>query len=125
MKKTITTFAVAALLSVGQMSNAVADPAEAYNHPVKVFKNGSIKLTNATKDVKKRKVWYAEEVYPGHTYVVLNNGATFDMITCEVEDGRNCFWNSHTLGNGRGRSFVDIKGKAVYVPRSFNNSKAI
>lgn len=29
---------------------------------------------------------------------------------CQYEDSSNCYWDAKTMGNGQGRSFVDIGG---------------
>ena len=33
---------------------------------------------------------------------------------CKFEDSRNCYWDAGRFGNGQGRSFVDLNGKARY-----------
>lgn len=35
---------------------------------------------------------------------------------CASEDSMNCYWNSATMGNGIGQSFIDIAGTAYYLP---------
>jgi hypothetical protein len=37
------------------------------------------------------------------------------MPACEEEDSRNCYWNAATMGNGMGRSFVDVNGVTIFV----------
>lgn len=34
---------------------------------------------------------------------------------CAEEDSRNCYWDADVLGNGEGRSFIDINGTAYYT----------
>lgn len=34
---------------------------------------------------------------------------------CEFEDSENCFWDAKALGNGKGRSFIDLNGTAFYL----------
>lgn len=36
-----------------------------------------------------------------------------DAVTiraCQTEDSVNCYWRADTMGNGEGRSFVDLNG---------------
>lgn len=39
------------------------------------------------------------------------------LVRCAEEDSRNCYWNAAHRGNGRGRSFIDVHGRAYYLPR--------
>lgn len=32
---------------------------------------------------------------------------------CQTEDSSNCYWNAQTMGNGNGRSFIDINGYLI------------
>lgn len=48
----------------------------------------------------------------------LSNKA-FDTIAaelpeCAAEDSTNCYWDGAKRGNGKGESFVDIRGVALY-----------
>lgn len=65
--------------------------------------------------VKAVKVVYAERLEGGRLYYELNNGATFVTTACQYEDSRNCWWNAGKRGNGVGHSFVDLKGRALYL----------
>lgn len=35
---------------------------------------------------------------------------------CATEDSTNCLWDAQEAGNGQGNSFIDIGGKAYYLP---------
>ena len=35
---------------------------------------------------------------------------------CPTEDSRSCYWRADVMGDGSGRSFVDIDGHLVTVP---------
>ena len=32
---------------------------------------------------------------------------------CATEDSANCYWNARTMGNGQGRSFIDLGGYLI------------
>lgn len=36
------------------------------------------------------------------------------LPACEFEDSHNCRWNAQTMGNGEGRSFIDVAGITFY-----------
>lgn len=36
------------------------------------------------------------------------------LVPCPEEDSRNCYWDAATMGNGVGRSFVNIDGRMYY-----------
>lgn len=39
----------------------------------------------------------------------------FDALPdCEGEDSTNCKWNAKTMGNGKGKSFININGVTHY-----------
>lgn len=108
-------YIIAALLTAAFILTGGAANADGYDHPVHTFKNGSVKLEKADRKVKHRKITYWEQVSKGHTYIELNNGAAFDLVPCKYEDSRNCYWDAKTRGNKTGRSFADIRGKAIYL----------
>lgn len=112
MKYIASILLTASLVLIGGAAHA-----DGYDNPVHTFKNGSVKLEKADRKVKVRKVVYAERVSEGHTYIELNTGATFDLVDCEVEDGRNCYWDSKVIYNKVGHSFADIRGKAIYLKK--------
>jgi hypothetical protein len=37
------------------------------------------------------------------------------LYPCPVEDAPNCYWDAATMGNGTGRSFVNIDGTYYYA----------
>lgn len=38
---------------------------------------------------------------------------TAALPPCVTEDSRNCYWNARTMGNGGGKSFVDLGGHLI------------
>lgn len=112
MKYIIALLATASLL--------IAAPAQAdFDDPVHTFKNGSLKIEKADREVSKRKITYVEDIDLGNRlYVELNNGATFELVPCPAEDSRNCHWDAHSVGNKVGHSFIDIRGKVIYLPKN-------
>lgn len=50
--------------------------------------------------------------------VKLSNGAVDILAPCRYEDGRRCYWDAGTRGNGRGTSFIVTRGY-VFTVRGF------
>lgn len=38
-----------------------------------------------------------------------------NLPACEQEDSQNCYWDASTMGNGTGRSFVNLNGTYFYA----------
>lgn len=38
-------------------------------------------------------------------------------VACATEDSHDCYWDAKTMGNGKGRSFVDKGGKVYYTDK--------
>lgn len=74
----------------------------------------AVQLESADRDVTRVRVTYVEPIGARKLYVELNNGATYRLNPCRYEDGRNCYWDARTAGNGRGHSFVAVSGRLVY-----------
>lgn len=68
----------------------------------------------ADRPVTTVRVTYVEPSGPRALYVELNNGATYRLNPCRVEDGRQCYWDADDRGNGAGRSFVVVSGRVIY-----------
>ena len=113
-------YIVSFLLTASFVLIGGAAQANPYDAPVHTFKNGSVKLEKAERKVKVKKVVYAERVSPGHTYIELNTGATLDLVDCEVEDGRNCYWDAKSIYNKIGHSFADVRGTAIYLKKGLH-----
>lgn len=47
--------------------------------------------------------------------VTLSNGDVFDLPPCQSDDGRNCYWDALTFGDGSGESFVSLPGLVLWV----------
>lgn len=69
----------------------------------------------ADRDVKRVHVTYVEPIRGRRLFVELNNGAAYKLRPCRFEDSRGCYWDAATRGNGRGRSFVVVSGRVLYV----------
>lgn len=51
--------------------------------------------------------------------VTLSNVRTDQLRPCVVEDGRRCYWNAGTMGNGRGSDFLVLSGVLFRVDLSW------
>lgn len=72
-------------------------------------------LESADHHVKTVRVTYVEQVSNRHIFVELNNGAAYRLKACRYEDGRHCFWDAGSAGNGIGRSFIVVSGRVIYT----------
>jgi len=71
-------------------------------------------LEPADRTVSTVRVTYVEPTNTRAIYVELNNGATYKLKPCRVEDGRHCFWDAASVGNHTGHSFVVVAGRVIY-----------
>ena len=82
---------------------------------------GAYKFEPADRKVKTLRVIYAEKDLHGAgrgMLVQFNNGSVWWFPACRRETSRNCSWVAKTAGNRVGKSFVDLRGKTVYlIPR--------
>lgn len=74
----------------------------------------AVQLESADRTVSNVRVTYVEPVGARQLYVELNNGATYRLNPCRVEDGRQCYWDADDMGNGSGSSFVSVSGRLVF-----------
>lgn len=75
----------------------------------------AVQLEKADRDVTTVRVSYVEPVGARALYVEINNGAAYRLNPCRYEDGRHCYWDAGTSGNGAGDSFVRVAGRIIYT----------
>lgn len=104
--------ALIALLIAGSpiLAATYAPPANA-----EATKIGDRTTTHTDKRVARVERWTAKGE-PTLVQVQFRDGSVFVFTPCKREDSRNCFWDAGRSGNGRGRSFVDLRGKTYRVP---------
>ena len=56
---------------------------------------------------------YKGKRQPTRLYVEFRDGSAWHFTPCKEEDSRNCFWWAPKRGNGKGKSFVDLRGKVI------------
>lgn len=95
---------LAGLALAGALVGAWLSPGRAY----------AVQLESADRPVETVRVTYVEPVGARRLYVELNNGATYRLNPCRYEDGRHCYWDAGTAGNGAGSSFVVVAGRVIY-----------
>lgn len=76
---------------------------------------GAVRLEPPVRSVKTVKVTFIQTAKTGPVWVEFNTGSLWSMPRCAHEDSRNCYWNAKRSGNGKGRSFVHLKGKTYYT----------
>lgn len=62
-------------------------------------------------------VAYVEPLGPPGSpiFIELSNGKQDVLTPCKYEDGRHCYWNAGTRGNGKGRSYLVTRGHVFYM----------
>lgn len=99
---------LAGVALIGALIGAWTSPGRAY----------AGQLEPADRDVSHIRVSYVEPVGRVALYVELNNGATYRLRPCRLEDGSGqrggCYWDAGDRGNGIGDSFAVISGRLIY-----------
>lgn len=95
--RTITALALAAIATLASTTAAHAGQIE-----------------KADRNVNTVRVSYVEPIGAHRLYVELNNGAAYELSPCRYEDGRMCYWDAGSAGNGQGHSFVSVSGRVIY-----------
>lgn len=52
---------------------------------------------------------------PRRLYVEFRDGSAWVFTPCKQEDSRNCFWWAESRGNGKGKSFVALGARTIYL----------
>lgn len=107
----MTKFLAAAVFALMMLGTPTAHAADV----VHTFKSGSVQIEKKDRKVKVRKVTYTERWRGGRLYAELNNGATFAFVPCRYEDSNNCYWDATRRGNGIGRSYIQLRGKTLFI----------
>lgn len=58
-----------------------------------------------------------------HLIINRNGNVWTDVPRCAVEDGHWCYWNARTMGNHRGRSFVQLGRKGTFYSLASINGR--
>lgn len=106
MKKLI----ASAILSALTLGGTALLAEEAHAAPA-----GAVRLEPPVRHVKHVKVTYVHKSKSAPVWVEFNTGSLWSLPTCKHEDSRNCFYDAKRRGNGKGRSFANIKGKTYHV----------
>lgn len=51
----------------------------------------------------------------GRIIVTLSNERSDVLKPCRVEDGRHCYWDASSRGNGIGRDYIVTRGHRFFV----------
>lgn len=97
---------VATVLALGGLT-LVSQPAQAAT--------GAVRLEAPTRSASPVRFTYVQYVNANRVWVEFNTGSLWSLPTCKHEDSSNCYWNAKRQGNGKGRSFVALKGKVYYA----------
>ena len=54
--------------------------------------------------------------YTGRFTVTFSDLSVYRFAVCKYEDSSNCIWPARLVGNGKGRSFVQFRGKTRPFP---------
>jgi hypothetical protein len=76
---------------------------------------GAVRLEAPTRHVEHVRATYVQQAGKARVWAEFNTGSLWSLPTCKHEDSRNCYYDAKRRGNGKGRSFANIKGKTYYV----------
>lgn len=71
----------------------------------------AVRLEPPVRKVATVKVTYVQPAKGNRIWVEFNTGSLWSVAPCKYEDSNNCYWDADKRGNGRGTSFVVLKGK--------------
>ena len=77
----------------------------------------AVRLESPTRAVKHVRVTYVQKTRNARLWIEFNTGSLWSVTPCRYEDSNNCYWNARKHGNGKGRSFVTLRGKTYYSER--------
>lgn len=60
------------------------------------------------------KVVSVQETRTSRLWIEFNTGSLWSVAPCKWEHSNNCYWDARKRGNGKGKSFVTLKGKTYY-----------
>lgn len=105
----IVAFILAVLIGFGL--TATANPA-----PAQASTTQTVRLEAPVRHVKHVKVSYVHKGAANPLWVEFNTGSLWAVAPCKREDSNNCYWSAKRQGNGKGHSFVTLKGKTYRLP---------
>ena len=102
MKTVLVSLTVAVIATLAPASNAYV-----VESPVVDVAKRDLKITHSNMVSK-------EDGTKKRLYVELNDGSIYLLRKCKYEDSPHCYWNAGTMGNGKGKSFVSLRGRVFY-----------
>jgi hypothetical protein len=93
---------------------AIVSTLFALTSPAHAAGGGAVRLEAPTRKVAHVRVTYVQQTRTDRLWVEFNTGSLWSVRPCRVEDGNNCYWDARAHGNGKGRSFVTLRGKTYF-----------
>ena len=88
----------------------------ALTSPAHAAGGGAVRLEAPTRKVAHVRVTRVVQTPTDRIRVRFNTGSLWSVRPCRVEDGNNCYWDARAHGNGKGRSYVVLRGKTYFSP---------
>jgi hypothetical protein len=86
----------------------------ALTSPAQAGSGSAVRLEAPTRKVAHVRVTYVQPTRTDRLWIEFNTGSLWSVRPCRFEDSNNCYWDARSRGNGKGRSFVTLKGKTYF-----------
>jgi len=86
----------------------------ALTSPAHAATGSAVRLEAPTRKVAHTRVTYVQQTRTDRVWIEFNTGSLWSVRPCRFEDSNNCYWDARAHGNGKGRSFVTLKGKTYF-----------
>lgn len=93
---------------------ALASAMFALTSPSHAGTGRTTRLEAPTRAVAHVKVTNVQETRTSRLWIEFNTGSLWSVVPCKWEDSNNCYWDAKSRGNGKGKSFVTLKGKTYF-----------
>lgn len=85
--------------------------------PAHAGTGSAVRVEPPVRKVAHVRVTYVQRERTNRLSIEFNTGSLWSVRPCRYEDSKNCYWDARSRGNGKGRSFVTLKGKTYYSPK--------
>jgi hypothetical protein len=82
--------------------------------PAHAAGGSAVRLEAPTRKVTHVRVTYVQQTRTDRIWIEFNTGSLWSVRPCRTEDGNNCYWDARAHSNGKGRSFVTLRGKTYF-----------
>lgn len=100
--------AILATAILGGTIGLIAGPPAEAKPGLTAIPKGTYQISVPRHKVKHLKVDFVVRETSGRATVTFNDGQTWSVRPCQVEDAARCYWDAQTRGNHQGTSFVRL-----------------